>query len=114
MKKCVSYVNVVWAKPLGYYCGGKEEGHMVLRKNSCRIPGQVLEREYITTVQQQRQYCKEEGLAMPDEMPSNVSVSTDGKRLQDGMPGTWAGNPASMVPETDQPQDKRPIKAGTW
>lgn len=113
MRKCVSIVHAIWSKPIGHYNGGQEEGHTVIRKNSCRIPGRTYETEYITTIQQQREYCRQEGLTMPDEMPTSVSVDEEGKRLQDGMPGTWAGNPASMVPEA-RDEDKRPVKAGVW
>ena len=99
MRMCVSTFNAIWTKPLGRYNGGTQDGHTVLRKNSCRIPGQAIEREYIDTVQKQREYCREEGLVPPDQMPSSVSVNTEGTKLQDGMPGTWAGTPAALMPK---------------
>lgn len=44
----------------------------------------------ITTWSEQRDYCKQEGLALPSDMPTNATMSEDGKTLQSrGMPGQW-------------------------
>jgi putative FmdB family regulatory protein len=44
----------------------------------------------IDTWAKQKQFCKEEGLVVPSDLPSNAEVSADGKKLQSaGMSGQW-------------------------
>lgn len=63
------------------------DGHWVMAK---RTPDGIPRSEYITTRQQQREFCKREGLIDPTDMPSNSEVSADGRQLQwKGMPGSW-------------------------
>jgi hypothetical protein len=46
---------------------------------------------WIENMQQLREFNKAEGLAAPGEVPTNSTVSADGRKIiSDGMPGQWA------------------------
>ncbi len=67
---------------------GEIEGHWAYRVRSS-ISGQP-EAVWIDSWQKQKDFCREEGLINPKELPTNAEVSTDGKKLQSaGMPGAW-------------------------
>jgi hypothetical protein len=67
-----------------------EEGHWAYRKRSTRNADGSPERVRISTWQQQKEYCKAEGLVNPKELPSNVSMGADGKSMKsNGLPGQW-------------------------
>ena len=66
-----------------------QEGHIAWRRKSAKDFDKP-EPVRITTWQEQKRFCKEEGLALPSDMPSNVEISSDGKKLSSqGMPGSW-------------------------
>jgi hypothetical protein len=64
------------------------EGHWAYRTKS--TPDGKPKGEYITTFQQQKEFCRAEGLALPQELPRNFHVAEDGKTVLNtcGMPGT--------------------------
>ena len=65
-----------------------QEGHVAWRTRSSRSGNPEPVR--ITTWQQQKEYCKQEGLLNPGDLSSNAEVSSDGKKLYTrGMPGQW-------------------------
>lgn len=44
----------------------------------------------ITTWQEHREFARAEGLSFAGELPRNIQISEDGKRLNSqGMPGSW-------------------------
>lgn len=96
-KRAVSTANAIWCRPMGAYGSPEKEGyreamdgHWVVRKNSSRRPDGKPEREFITSIQQQRAYCKEEGLIPPDELSSTQHINKDGSKLSSvGLPGCW-------------------------
>ena len=68
--------------------GGYKEGHWAWRVRSSRSghPEPV----WIDTFQKQAEFCKEEKLINPKELPTNAQVSSDGMKLESsGMPGQW-------------------------
>jgi len=82
----------IWTKPLVAYADKNREtyrkdlragGHVIFEKNSdaAQAAGRPLKR-VIRTVQDQRDYCKAEGVMMPSDMPSNLSVAADGKSYE--------------------------------
>jgi hypothetical protein len=100
-KRCVSNFSVCWTKPLHeygdpnretYHKDIKNEGHLVARKRSGGGTMDEPKFERIATVQQQRAYCREEGLVPPDQLPSGeMRISEDGKSVAStmGEPGAW-------------------------
>jgi hypothetical protein len=91
--------------------GGREAhnavdgGHLAYRVRSSRLVGGAPEPVRITTRQEQREFCKAEGLMMPDEMPHHMEASADGRSVSSqGMPGCWASvNPAVIAAEKAKP-----------
>jgi predicted nucleic acid-binding Zn ribbon protein len=74
--------------------GASEEGFWAYRRKSS-VSGQP-EPVYLTSVQEVRDFNKSEGLAPPGDIPTNSTISADGKRIvSNGMPGQWS----SGVPE---------------
>lgn len=65
--------------------GAHKEGHWAFPRR--REDGTVPPAEFISTFEEQRAFCKRNGFARPDEMPTNAEISDDGKRLVRGMPG---------------------------
>jgi hypothetical protein len=91
---------VVWSKPIeeygskdieGYHKGVKRGGHYVYRKRSGGGTDEAPVKEFITTIQQQRAYCREEGLIPPDEASSVMSIKSDGESFSNGCgeAGCW-------------------------
>lgn len=68
-------------------CNEYGDGHWAWRNKSTRNPDGTPERVLIRTHSEQREYCKAEGLVMPDEISSNSYISSDGKTLLEG--NTW-------------------------
>jgi hypothetical protein len=62
-----------------------QEGHTVWGRDS---KGKAFSKK-ITTFQEQREWCREQKLALPSEMPSNYEVAEDGRTVKSsmGMPG---------------------------
>lgn len=79
-----------------------QEGFWVYRQRSS-ISGQP-EPVFLNDWQQLREFNKAEGLSAPGEVPTNSTISADGKRiLSNGMPGNWSGG---YTPEL--------IPSGVW
>lgn len=65
----------------------KDGAHWVVARNT---PDGKPKAVFIETFQQQREFCKQEGIINPSEMPSHSEINRDGKGLQTaGMPGCW-------------------------
>lgn len=98
MQKLVSRFNAPWTGDLDRFNDPTKErfngvpggGHFAYRVRSSRNLDGSPERVIIRTVQEQREYCKAEGLTMPDEVGGHVEVHDDGKGISTkGMPGSW-------------------------
>lgn len=69
-------------------------GFWVTRTQSSRKVDGSPEKQYITTRQEQREYCRAEGLRMPDDVNTNAEVSKDGRTLiTTGVKGQWVALP---------------------
>lgn len=85
--------GIVWCRDLCEYDDPRMEGagaptHTVWRVRSTRRPDGSPEPVQIRTPKEQADYCKEEGLYNPKELPSVSYISKDGKRMSGrGMPG---------------------------
>jgi hypothetical protein len=65
------------------------EGHWAWRRRSARDWNKP-EKVWIGDFQTQRRFCREEGLYDPTELPREVEISEDGKKVHSrGMPGSW-------------------------
>ena len=70
--------------------GGDRDGVWMYRKRTS-LSGQP-EPVYLKSMAELREFSKAEGLAAPGEVPTNATISADGKRiLSDGLPGQWRG-----------------------
>jgi predicted nucleic acid-binding Zn ribbon protein len=70
--------------------GANLDGFWAVRRKSA-ING-VHDHVFLDTMQKVREFNLAEGLAPPGEVPTNSTISADGKRiLSDGMPGQWRG-----------------------
>jgi hypothetical protein len=95
MKQLISRFGIVWTGPLSKYNDPTkeahnqcEDGHYVYRVRSSRSG--YPERVRITSIAEQKEYCREEGLLMPSDSSPNADVSEDGRRLSSqGLPGCW-------------------------
>lgn len=91
------------------------EGFWTYRKKTS-ISGQP-EPVKIETWDQLRAFNKAEGLAAPGEVPTNSTVSADGRRIESrGMPGQWTCGfpsiPSRLQDIIDMPAEKfRPVGA---
>jgi len=67
-----------------------QDGHYAWRRKSSTLPGGKPQPVFIENFDQQREFCKAEGLANPKDMPTNFEVSSDGRTVLNtrGMPGT--------------------------
>jgi hypothetical protein len=87
----------VWLKPYAQYGQpGKEkfnsdaEGIFVHRVKSSRLPDGSPERVRLTSRAEVKEYCRQEGLVMPDDINPNVTVREDGKGMDTrGLKGQW-------------------------
>jgi hypothetical protein len=72
---------------------------------------------YLDSMQAIRDFNKAEGLAAPGEVPTNSTISADGKTIQsNGMPGNWQCGfpsiPSRLQQMIDTPADKcKPLPA---
>jgi len=93
MERLVSSFGVIWARPFSFYNDKAKDNsqldeHTVWRKRSTRRADGQPEIVRITNFQEQAQYCKEEGLVNPRDLPTNAEPSRDGTKLTSaGMPG---------------------------
>jgi hypothetical protein len=95
-KFVISAANPVWLKPINSYNSPNihdrhaqnSEGHIAYRTRSSRLVGGAPEPVQIRSIQDQREYCKAEGLAMPSDLPAVSRVSDDGMKISGrGLPG---------------------------
>jgi hypothetical protein len=71
--------------------GAEMDGFWAYRKLSS-ISGQP-EATFISSMAELKAFNKAEGLSAPGEVPTNATISADGKRLQSaGMPGQWVNS----------------------
>ena len=83
----MSAPNIVWVKGIGQYCGENTDGHWASARNL--DTGQV-EKQFIATRQDQKEFCKRNGFYDPAEIPSVPTAGRDGKeRNTRGEKGTW-------------------------
>jgi len=97
-RRLISRFAAIWTKSLSdygdknsetYYQDQKAGGHWVARKRSGGGTEDKPLREFITTPQQQRDYCKAEKLFNPSDIGS-FSVDKSGEGTSSaGMPGAW-------------------------
>lgn len=83
LNRLVGKPNVVWAKPLGWYGGGKEDGHTVYGTHD----DGTKYTKYITSRQEQLEYCKREGLKDPLEIDRDKGLNENGKEQAHKMYG---------------------------
>ncbi len=98
-ERLISRFAAIWTKNISeygdpnretYHKDIAREGHIVARKRSGGGTDEKPIYERITSVQQQRAYCKEEGLYDPGDI-GNGEVHRDGMGMTtQGMPGSWA------------------------
>jgi len=66
------------------------DGVTAYRVKSTRHVDGTPEKVLLTSRQEAKTFCKDEGLSMPDEMNPNVTVRPDGKGMDTaGLPGQW-------------------------
>lgn len=80
-------------------------GHVAWRVKSSRLADGGPEKVKIMTHQDQREFCKAEGLIMPDDINPNAEIEDSGKKLcTSGMKGQWAlGMPTEAMRKTGLP-----------
>jgi hypothetical protein len=82
----------IWSKPLVAYGDPKKEsfhkdealgGHVVFERDSdqAKSEGKPI-RRVIRTIEDQKRYCKAEGLLNPRDIPNNLTVGADGKSYE--------------------------------
>jgi hypothetical protein len=72
---------------MGQYCGENTEGHFATARNP---ETGLVEKHFIATRQDQKEFCKRYGYYDPAEIPSEVPAGSDGKeRNTRGEKGTW-------------------------
>jgi len=94
----ISRPQIIWDKPLcayadpskeGYWAQQKMGGLVAYRRNSSRMADGKPERCILRTRKDQQEYCRAEGLAMPDEV-GNLEISQDGQSVNGAsLPGCW-------------------------
>jgi len=66
-----------------------QEGHWAWKRKSAKNWLHP-ERVWISTWQEQREHCAQEGLYNPTDIPVHAEISADGKKLKSqGLPGSW-------------------------
>lgn len=99
LERQVPAPKAIWTKPWSEY-GFREgdqknpnwskEGTYVYRTRSSRLPDGAPERVLLRNRQDVKEYCKAEGLNLPDDLNPNARISEDGKTLHTcGEPGQW-------------------------
>ncbi len=80
-------------------------GHVAWRVKSSQLVDGGPQRVKIKTHQDQREFCKAEGLIMPDEINRNAEIDSDGKKLcTSGIQGQWqTGMPTEAMRKTGRP-----------
>ena len=91
-ERLISAPAVIWSKPLVAYQDVKGEttkkdmangGHFVFERDSdeAKEKGHPV-RRFISTPQDQAEYCRREGLMNPKDLPSNLSIAKDGMNYE--------------------------------
>jgi len=116
LRRLMSRFGVVFTGALTtkYMDKNRENAHMegfwAYRKKSS-VSGQP-EAEWIDTWDKLKSFNKAEGLAMPGEVPTNSTISADGRRIiSNGMPGQWAGGfsiPSRLKEIIEMPAEQIP------
>ena len=96
MKRCVSIFQMPFVGELRDKYGTKDNGekgpavHTMERLRSKKHGPEVRETVVIDSFDKQKQFCRDEGLVNPTELPRQMEMASDGKRLSSrGMPGSW-------------------------
>ncbi len=91
----MALVNAIWLKPLGRYGDPNlpnytgDDPVVAYRRRSSRHLDGTPEKCLLTSVSQQREYCKAEGLIPPDDV-GMAEVGANGKDLStSGFAGQW-------------------------
>lgn len=66
--------------------GGHSDGQWV---TSLRTPDGKPKQEFLHTFQDQKEWCRREGVVNPKDLPSNAEAVSDRKLSEKGMPGQW-------------------------
>jgi len=78
-------------------------GHVAYRTRSSRLVDGAPEPVIIRTRQEQQEYCRAEGVTMPDDMPNNIDWDARSASSQ-GLPGCWASvDPSFLEAEAAKP-----------
>ena len=87
VKRGLSAPAVVWAKGIGQYCGENSEGHWATSRDP---ETSEVQRHFITSRKQQKDFCKRYGYYDPAEIPTEVTAGDDGKKTSTtGSKGGW-------------------------
>lgn len=93
-RRVISRANITWTKPFGEYGDPNKEyynpaGHVAYRVRSSRRADGQPEKVFIDSHAKQREYCREEGLHMPDDV-GPMEIGSDGRSYSsNGLPGCW-------------------------
>lgn len=87
VSRAMSAPMISWAKPMGQYCGENSEGHFA----TARDPETgAVEKHFITSRKDQKDFCKRYGYYDPTEIPTEVTAGKDGKQVNTtGSKGAW-------------------------
>jgi len=90
-------------------------GHLAYRVHSSRLADGSPEPVVIRTRQDQREYCRAEGLVDPSDVNPNLQINSDGRSTAtSGITGQWAGTPATMPQEFKKETKEKPVFGGLW
>ena len=78
--------------------GHHVEGHFAVQKKTLDGKERTV---WIDSWEKQKQFCKEEGLVLPSDLPTTPTLRAGNNKEWStmGMPGAWASLPGSMQPE---------------
>lgn len=98
-RRLISRFAAIWTKGLSdygdknretYHKDQKAGGHWVARKNSGGGTKEEPKYQFLSSVQAQRDYCRDEGLYNPSDMPTTMTVDKSGEKLSSsGNRGQW-------------------------
>lgn len=88
-------------------------GHIQYRVRSSRLANGAPEPVRITNRQEQREFCRAEGLTDPTDVNPNVQPNEDGMWANtSGFAGQWGGTPATMTGAIKQASTWRTVVDG--
>jgi putative FmdB family regulatory protein len=97
----------IWLGSIGRFGNPTKEyynpdGVVAYRVNSTRNVDGSPEKVFLRTRRDQVNYCRAEGLRMPDEINSNAEMCKNGKNLStSGVSGQWTGVPLALMADSD-------------